>query len=425
MPNLLIEKMVYGGKGMGRLDKIIHFCPYVLPGEIVSIIPLNRKKNYIEALPNKLIKAAEKRVKPQCPYFTKCGGCDYEHIDYQEQINIKKNILIETFNRIGKINLVNIEAVPSNQLYNYRNRIQLKARNMKIGFYEKHSNKIIPIKSCAIAHSKINEIIAYLDQISQLFGKTPMDIHILSSSDNKCLLKVLFLEPKTSVENIIPIFVDTFRGIANGLIFYEKSNASLKETFLYGNNYMIETVNNISFHVNIDSFFQTNINQLKNILTIIIEYIKSHNFQKAADLYCGVGTFSIVISKFLKNIIAIESNTSAINDALKNAKANNCNNITFINKSIDKSLNLLNKDNCELIIVDPPRSGLNKIIIDCISNAAKAIIYIACDPSKQARDVKLLINNGFLLKKIILIDMFPHTYHIESICILEKHDNKK
>ncbi len=420
MPNLLIEKMVYGGKGMGRLDNIIHFCPYVLPGEILSIKPLSKKKNYIEAIPNKLIKAAEKRVKPTCPYFTKCGGCDYQHIDYQEQINIKKNILIETFNRIGKIDLVNIEAFPSNPLYYYRNRIQLKVRNMKIGFYEKHSNKIIPIKSCAITHNKINELIAYLDQISPLIVKTPMDIHILSSSDNNCVLKALFLEPKYSVEKIVPLFVSTFRSIVSGLIFYEKSNSTFKEIFQYGNNYIIETLNNISFYINIDSFFQTNINQLKNIFSIILKYIKTHNFQKAADLYCGVGTFSIVISKFLKNIIAIESNTSAINDALKNAKVNNCNNITFINKSVDKSLSILNKDNSELIIVDPPRSGLNKIIINCISNVAKAIIYIACDPSSQARDVKLLINNGFLLKKVILIDMFPQTYHIESICILEK-----
>jgi 23S rRNA (uracil1939-C5)-methyltransferase len=157
------------------------------------------------------------------------------------------------------------------------------------------------------------------------------------------------------------------------------------------------------------------------MMSIVIDYIKSHNFQKAADLYCGVGTFSIAASRYLKKVIAIENTVSAINDAQCNAKTNNCNNITFINKDVESTLNLIKEYNCELIILDPPRSGLNnKKIIDCIAKIAKAIIYIACDPSKQARDIKLLLEKGFFLKKVMLIDMFPQTHHIESICILEK-----
>jgi 23S rRNA (uracil1939-C5)-methyltransferase len=412
--------MVYGGSGMGRIDNIIYFCPFVLPGEVVNIKSLTKKKHYIEALPNLTIEASKKRITPRCPYFTKCGGCDYQHIDYYEQIHIKKDILMETFSHIGKIKVDNVEVFSSSQQYYYRNRIQLKVRNKRIGFYAKQTNKIVPINSCQIAHKKINEIITYLENISLLFTDTSMDIYLLASRNNNCVMKIILLDPTKSFDVIEKTFINFFKDVVTGLVFYIKEKIGLKEISFYGYKYISERVHNMNFNINIDSFFQINIDQLENMLNIITDYIKSQDIQKAADLYCGVGTFSITISKFLKKVIAIENNSFAINDAIANAHINNCNNIVFINKNVEESLNILDEEKCDLIIIDPPRSGLNKGVIRSVSDSAQAIVYIACDPSKQARDIRLFINNGFILKNVMFLDMFPQTYHIESICILEK-----
>ena len=420
MLNLFIEKMVYGGSGMGRINNTIYFCPFVLPGEVVSITSQTKKKHYVEAVPKHIIEASKKRIVPTCHYFTQCGGCDYQHIDYNEQLYIKKDILKETFSRIGKISADNIEIFSSKEHYNYRNKIQLKIRNKKMGFYARQTNKIVPINSCQIAHKKINEVITILEKIFQLIPDTPMDIHLLASHNNDCVMKILLLKPTTSLDVIEKTFINTFNDIVTGLVFYVKENSCLKELSFYGNKHINERVHNMNFQININSFFQININQLEHMLDIIIDYITSHNIQKAADLYCGVGTFSIPISKLLKNVIAIENNSSAINDAIANAYTNNCNNITFINKNVEDSLNILYEEKCDLIIIDPPRSGLKQNIINNIANSAKSIIYVACDPSKQARDIRLFINSGFILKNIMFLDMFPQTYHIESICILEK-----
>ena len=419
-----IEKLVYGGKGIGRIENKVYFVPFVLPEEIVEIKVIKDKKKFAEAIPLKIIKPNPKRIQPPCEYFSICGGCDYQHINYENQLGIKKEIFKELMERIGKIKIENVEIIPSQNPFYYRNRVQFKIQGNKVGFYKKESNEVVDIDRCILLKKDLSDLPLKIKNILAKMKFSLKELHFFSSTKNEVLIKFTF--PKKIKE-----FPFDLKQIKNqlkinvaGIGLYFKNKKGFLERFkLFGKDFVVEDVENYKYRVSMDSFFQVNIFQYKNLIKLLKNELKDKKYKKIADLYCGVGLLTFPASEFCEKCIGIEASKSAIKDANYNKKLNKKGNIQFYNLDIKKSVDLLIKENPELIIVDPPRTGIEKEFlknINKIKNLRK-IIYISCNPSTLARDLSKLKEFEFEIKETKLIDMFPQTYHIESFVVLEKN----
>lgn len=415
-----IEKLVYGGFGIGREEGKVYFVPYVLPDEEVIVSPIKEKKEYIEAKLKKIIEENPDRTKPECEYFGLCGGCDYLHIKYQAQLKYKKEILQEIFQRIAKIDIEIDNIIPSENQYFYRNKTQLKVdiKTAKIGFYKKNSNEVVEIDKCLLVSEEINPVITNLKKVIPLLPVLPKEIHIFSNQ-KEILLKFIYKkEPRKIIltKDRVKKFISP---LVVGFGDYIEKDGKIEKLRFVGQDYLIFDIEGFKYKASIDSFFQVNKFQIKNLINTVLKHI---DYDKVADLYCGVGLFTIPAAKKCKEAIGIEISYQAIKDANFNKKLNNLKNVKFYPSSTEKALQIIKDFSPDIVIIDPPRAGLTKEVINQLVNISnlKKIIYVSCDPATLARDVKLFIENGFKIKETNLIDMFPNTYHIESIIVIER-----
>jgi len=396
---LKIEKLDHYGRGITKLDNKTIFVENALPDEIVEINIIKEKKKYSEANVSKYFQKANNRIEPNCPYYNSCGGCNIMHLSYKDQLKFKQNkienIIKKYLNEQIKINNI----VASDKIEFYRNKVTFQVRE-KIGFYKEHTYDIINIDNCIISDKLINKSIKYLKnlnlkEINKIICRTGLDeLMIIIETQNKNL-------------DITPL-----KEIASSI--YLKINN--KYIHAYGNKNIYEKLENYKFKISPDSFFQVNIDTCSKLYNKVKEYVGSN--KNVIDLYCGTGTIGIFISKN-NNVIGIEINEYAIKDAEENKKINKIDNINFICGDSGKKLKQL-KFNPNIIIVDPPRSGLNKETINNILKFdSKEIIYISCDPMTFVRDLNIL-NKYYDIKEITPFDMFPNTYHIENIAYLVK-----
>ena len=396
---LKIEKLDHYGRGITKLDNKTIFVENALPDEIVEINIIKEKKKYSEANVSKYFQKANNRIEPNCPYYNSCGGCNIMHLSYKDQLKFKQNkienIIKKYLNEQIKINNI----VASDKIEFYRNKVTFQVRE-KIGFYKEHTYDIINIDNCIISDKLINKSIKYLKnlnlkEINKIICRTGLnELMIIIETQNKNL-------------DITPL-----KEIASSI--YLKINN--KYIHAYGNKNIYEKLENYKFKISPDSFFQVNIDTCLKLYNRVKEYIGSN--KNVIDLYCGTGTIGIFISKN-NNVIGIEINEYAIKDAEENKKINKIDNINFICGDSGKKLKQL-KFNPNIIIVDPPRSGLNKETINNILKfGSKEIIYISCDPMTFVRDLNIL-NKYYDIKEITPFDMFPNTYHIENIAYLVK-----
>ena len=387
-----IIKLDHQGRGIGKINNKIVFVPNALPGEIIEIKIVNEKTKYLEGQAIKYIKTSNKRIKPACPYYNMCGGCNLMHLSYEDQLKYKQEKTIEIINKYTKLNIKINKIIPCNKEYNYRNKITFHT-NDKIGLYKNNSHEIININKCLIANNKINEILKELNKLK--FNN--QDITVRSNNIETLIYY------KGNINNIEKINADT--------IINEKQ-------ILKGNGYIIEKLNNKEFIISPTSFFQINTNQTIKLYEKIKEYTNNKNLNKILDLYCGTGTIGIYISNNQKEILGVEINKEAIKDANKNKILNKIKNANFIAgdaKDVIKKL----KFKPDIIIVDPPRSGLYKgMINDLIKLKPKIIIYVSCNVITLARDLKTL-NNLYETKEIQPLDLFPQTHHVECVCLLK------
>ncbi len=420
---LKIQKLVYGGKGIGRFENKVCFVPFVLTNEVVEIKVVKEKKKFCEGIPVKIIEASKYRIKPECKYFGICGGCDYQHTSYENQLKIKKEVFKELAKRIGKIEIEDVEIIQSQKQFFYRNRVQFKIKGSKIGFFKKSSNEIVDIDRCILLKENLADLPPKIKNILENMKFQPEEIHFFSNSKNQVLIKFIF--PKRIKE--FPLDTSRIKKYLKidvaGVGLYKKNKKGLSERFkLFGKDYVVENVKNYKYRISMDSFFQVNISQAENLVKLVENELKGKMYKKIVDLYCGVGLLTFPASKFCKECIGIEINKKAVKDAEFNKKLNKISNVRFYNLDIKNSFNLIKKEKVEVLIVDPPRTGIEKGFFEEINRMEelKKIIYISCNPSTLSRDLNYFKEKGFSLSYIKLVDMFPQTYHIESFSVLEK-----
>lgn len=390
MKNLEVEiiSLDHFGRGIAKKDKPI-FIDNALVGEIVVIEITKDKKKYSEGKVIKYIKKSPLRVKSNCPYYEKCGGCDLLHLGYKEQLKYKENKVAEVIQKFG--NVGNINAIVPTVQYNYRNKVTLHV-NRKLGYYQKKSYDLIFIDSCLIADSKINNIIKKLNNI---------DLNTIT----KIVIRVTSNESMLIVE----------KGIIDIKLFDDIDTIIVDNKVLKGKGYIIEEINNLKFVISPNSFFQVNRLGMINIYDQVLKYVD--NDTNVLDLYCGTGTIGIYLAHKVKHVLGVEINESAIKDALKNKEINHLNNVDFKLGDVGSVLNE-NNFKADIIIVDPSRSGLDNLTIKNIINIKpNKLIYVSCDPVTLARDLKLL-SKDYDVVEITPFDMFSNTYHVECVCVL-------
>lgn len=394
-----VTSIDHEGRGIAKTNGKVVFINNALPGEIVDINIKKEKKNYIEAETKKIIRKSEKRVKSPCKYFDICGGCDIMHLSYKGQLLFKenkvKNIISKYLNIDVKINKI----VKCDKEFYYRNKTTFQV-NKTLGLYKKNSYDIVPIDKCIISDELINNSIDYLKKLN---------LKEISKIICRTNTKELMIIIETNDRNLN---IESLKSIASSIYLKIQNNY----IHIYGKKYIIETLNSFKYIVSPQSFFQVNLNTSLKLYDKIKEYVGKNN--NVLDLYCGTGSIGIFVSKD-NNVTGIEINKSAIEDANKNKILNNINNISFICGDSGKSINEL-KLNPNIIIVDPPRSGLNKETLNNILKfKSDKIIYVSCNSLTMARDLNYL-RKLYEIVEITPFDMFPNTNHVECLTLLTK-----
>jgi len=395
-----IEKLDHYGKGIARNNGIPIFIDGALPNETVKIDIIKEKKKFCEAKTVEIISKNPNRAEPKCPYYKECGGCNIMHMNYPQQLEFKENKVKEVLNKFtGFENVKNI--ISTDQFY-YRNKVTLKVKQ-DIGYYKEKSYEIVSIENCLIADEKINNIISKIKEI-KLEDVTEIVIRT-SKTENMAV----FYGGKD-------IYVDIDKlDIIDNIIFIN-DNVNIKK----GKGYIEEDINGIKFVISPTSFFQVNTNGMINLYNKVLEYAKLKGTENLLDLYCGTGTIGIYLAKYCKKVFGIEINKEAIKDAIKNKELNNLDNINFQAGDVK---DVLKKNNFvpDIIVVDPPRAGLDaKVIEEIKSLSPDKLIYVSCDVVTLARDLKLL-NDNFNIIECTPVDMFPNTHHVENVVLLEKN----
>lgn len=396
---VLIDRLDHQGRGIANIDKVT-FIPNAIKGEVVDIDIVSSKSKYNIGKVKKYIKTSSKRIDAICPYFSLCGGCDLMHISYDDELEYKESKIKDIMNRYASIS--NVEKIVScDNINGYRDKISFKV-DKKLGLYEKESHNIIHIDKCLLVSDKIND---YISIINKMNLESISEVVIRESFND---LMIIFMCDED-------IFIDTSMLDTNVIKCYKKVNTILK-----GKDYIIDKIGDMLYKISPTSFFQVNKYQVKKLYDLVLENLDLNKSDILLDLYCGTGTIGLYVAKYVNKVLGIEINSDAIKDAEYNKILNKIDNISFIAGDSKIIHNIKYKPN--KIVVDPPRAGLDKKVIEDILNInPDRLVYVSCDPITLARDLNAF-KEKYTIKKVIPVDMFPHTYHVECVCVLEKKD---
>ncbi len=422
-------------RGIAKSDGLIYFIENAKLGEIVKIEILKDKKKYIEAKKIETVRKSPFLIEKNISENSLCGIFDLYDIKYKKQVEYKKDLIINTINRISNEKLKDIEFVEASQRYNYRNKIELKVSSEgKLSFFARNSNDNIFINDCIMASKEINSIIPKLQEIIDRFNLKGYD-----SNSNQGLIKNIILR-STYLGDVMGILVfnefydfkDFYNELENMDIFdsfyvsYNNKSRNYKILDLhhvFGKKKITEEMGDFKFNISPKAFFQVNRDIAYKIYLKAKSYVEEINPEFIIDMYSGVSTTSIILSDLSKNIISVEINEDAIKDAMENAQINNINNIEWINKPAEKAIEEieLNKKN-SVVLFDPPRRGLESNIIEKIGNSEiNNIVYISCNPATLARDIKRFKEYGFELIEVSGFDQFVNTIEVEVVCYLRRN----
>ncbi|MCB0100499.1 MAG: class I SAM-dependent RNA methyltransferase [Anaerolineales bacterium] len=409
---ITLEKLTYGGEAMGRLqDGRAVFVPFGLPGETVRIQLTQEKQNFARGEILEILNPSPDRIEPKCKHFTQCGGCHYQNLPYEKQLTAKADILRDQLQRIGKIENPPVQAtIASPNQWNYRNHVQFHLTDDgKIGFINSQGRKTLPIEECHLPEATIN---AFRNDLQFESRMNLERVSLRSGADDDLML---ILESETEETPELEIEADI-----SIVHIYEDH-----PVVIAGSNALTIQVLGVDFHVSAPSFFQVNTPMAEKMVQHLIANLQlpSTNNQSTTllDIYCGVGLFSKFFADKYAKVIGIESAPSSCEDFAINL--DEFDNVELYEGSAEEILPALAPQLTQPthMIIDPPRAGIDKFALDAILQInPQVIVYVSCDPSTLARDAARLIKGGYTLQHATPFDLFPQTYHIESISIFTR-----
>jgi 23S rRNA (uracil1939-C5)-methyltransferase len=416
---VLIEKLVHGGSGLARLDSgQAVFVPGALPGERVAINVRRKRKGVLEAALVKVLTPSKDRISPPCRGEKECTGATWPHIAYPAQLRFKQEILLETLKKIGAMEPRRpLPILPSPRTDHYRLRTQFNVRmkdeQPRIGFFRQGSYDLVEVENAFLIHPVIDKT---LKNIRSLSDKLPQlsELHINASPSGEVHI-LLFSEQQPFVP--MTLFFSDLQKISPEVIGMT-GFAGRKKAFTLGRNQLTLEVEGMTLKATEGNFFQVNWEQNRNMVRTVLDLTALTGRETVLDLYCGIGNFSLPLARKAKTVIGIESGFSAIDDAKANAVLNGIANAEFIADDLQKGLKTLlqRKLRADVIVLDPPRAGATlKTLERVLAFVPQKIVYVSCNPSTLARDLKFFHLFGFRLDRLQPVDMFPYTYHIECV----------
>ena len=418
--------MAYGGKGVGRRgDGKVVFIPMVIPGETVAAYTVKEHNSYVEADMKELFEASRFRVTAPCPYFTICGGCDWQHIIYPKQIAIKQEILRSQIQvKNPKTELCFEEPVVSSREYGYRCHAVVQCTNkagFEVGFFRKRSHAVVPIKRCFILNERCQTV---LDQMSEMLRTHPISdlcsLEIHAPQDEVLVQVIMKGRPlKSDVDFLRSVYQDV---AVSGLSYFLKDDPGSRRIF--GQSFCSYEIavsdRKVSLASSFGGFIQANMEVNQELVAYTLDCATGSH--RLLDLYSGSGNFGIPLSSHADEVLAVEQDPDLVKAGAAIARKNGCRNIRFLNEEAAITLRWLEQEGVtfDIVVLDPPREGARDVVWILSKMKVGRIVYISCNPSTLARDLAVLIREGFRLKSIRFFDMFPQTFHIESISVLER-----
>jgi 23S rRNA (uracil1939-C5)-methyltransferase len=429
---LNIEKLIYGGDGLARLPAAASgdkdqgrgkavFVPFVLADEKIEAALTEEKSGFARARVEKILEPSPNRVAPPCPHFGRCGGCQYQHASYEQQLEIKKEILRENLRRMAKIELECEIRVHASSPWNYRNRSRLQVRThpeFAAGYYKFASHELLPVEECPISSPLINRGIAALWNAGRA-GKViegVREVEFFASADDTQLLIEILCAPearRAPVRSWIEELCAAMPEIAGVVAFREPQKGVQEKLVAAGAAELTYQTKNAAYRVSAGAFFQTNRFLTDELVEVVIG---GRSGELALDLYAGVGLFSTALACDIRHIVSVEMSQISSSDLRYNLPANG----KAVQATAEQYLTTaVGTDKPDLIVVDPPRSGLgDKTARALASMSAPRVTYVSCDPATLARDLVPLQATGYRLEALHLFDLFPQTYHMETVAQL-------
>ncbi len=442
-----IENYGHEGEGVGRCRNFTVFVPEALKGELVLVNITEVRRNFGRGIVMKILEPSPERILPLCPSAAVCGGCQLQHLDYENQLTLKHQRVIDAVERIGGLKDVTIHPVIGMaEPWHYRNKAQyplgILEDTVVMGFYRKGTHQIVPLKGCILQSELSNRIADKVRELVETYR-----IPIYDELNHSGLLRHVLIKQGSQTGEVMVVFITRNRPFPAGEkiagelvgIFPEiksiaqnvndaRGNVILGPStkIIRGQDTITEHIGDFKFKIAAESFFQVNPLQTEKLYRKAVEFAGLTGRETVLDAYCGVGSLTLFLAEQAQKVYGIEIVTQAVNNALDNARLNEIKNVEFIVGAVEKVLpGLVQKGiNFQVAVVDPPRSGCEEGILKSFAeNEVGRIVYVSCNPSTLARDLKILEGLGYKTLEIQPVDMFPQTYHVECVAKIERRIN--
>ncbi|MCI0622940.1 MAG: class I SAM-dependent RNA methyltransferase [Acidobacteria bacterium] len=423
-----IQRIVPGGRGIAFHDGQAVFAPLTVPGDTVEVTRYRDRKGYLEVLDSRLLHPSPERVSPPCPYFGSCGGCDFQQMSYSQQLAAKQGLLLDALRRIGKIQVdtsrIRLHASPQ---VGYRNRLQLKLVQsgdcLSWGFYKVSSHEVCAVDACLIASGRLWERLEVLRQVlesmPQVAGRLE-ELEAFLGDDQECLITM-------SLRDMPPGLRDAAGPIQSAISSLEEQgfrvslcDSAGRSHAVAGKGFVSKTAGGFRYRVSHGSFFQVNDSMLATLQNAATQ---GYAGKKALELFSGVGFFSLPLAKSFEQLELTEGNPAAIADLRENLRENGIENCQLYLGNLANLLKArpLPFGEADLLLIDPPRTGLLKETVQEVAGlAARDFVYVSCDPSMLARDLRILVSCHYEIVSLDLLDLFPQTHHLETVARLRR-----
>ncbi len=405
-----VTHIAHGGEAFGRVEGKVIFVPYAIPGERVRVEIVQEKKTWARARLLEVLAPSPDRVPPPCPYFGMdgCGGCQWQHIDYDRQLTLKREVVVDQLRRLGHIAEPPVrEVLPVGAPFHYRNHMQFTVgSDGRLGLIKSESHTVIPVDTCLLLHPSLVEIYESLELEWDALRRVILRAGVNTGERMIILETDRQEEPEIAID--MPVSVVLHR--------------PKKPPFpLAGLPFIRERVGDRIFRISSESFFQVNTPGAEVLVRLVREFLAPKGHETLLDLYCGVGLFGLSLAEEVGLVVGIDASESAMEDAAYNAESQGVENVALHEGPVEDVLDAL-WEPAELVVLDPPRSGAGRQVFENLRRLrARRIVYVSCDPATLARDASYLRDLGYRLTVVQPVDMFPQTYHIESVSLWEFH----
>ena len=413
-----VEKMVYGGEGLARTPEGVLLVPGVITGERARVLPEPARRGVRRARLLELSEPSPERVAPECPYYSRCGGCQHQHMSYPQQLAMKKAILAECFERIGKIHLEVPVQVIASKPWHYRNRVRLQleknSSGFRAGYLEHGSHTLIPVDCCPIALPAIEAVVRELSggRLAELFPEGAFELELFSDESGGALLATVYAgtPPPATFGEAWRGALPQFESVCWSQSVPPQRGGRPADT-IWGSGAITYRVGEFHFRISHHSFFQVNHGMLRSLLDAASG---DHSGARALDLYAGAGFFTLALARRFERVAAVEAHPASATDLATNIGVMGLR-VQAHRKTAERFL-ATTSHNWDLVLVDPPRTGLSQPVLEGLRRIrAPRLVYVSCDPTTLARDLKALGISGYRIESVHLADQFPQTFHIEAI----------